>query len=240
MTKPAKPASRAGSLLSIELQASSGATPADRIESKATKANTLKSSVRTVKSATARRADEVFQQGKRLNSDHFALHFLHRHPDASAKLTEQAPSPSFCAFVVSKRNAKHAVRRNLVRRIWREGLQDWSQNRAQSWTRDQAQRGASVEAAAAVTSLYLVIRLAKPFGKNDFQSAASALLAALIAREAKELLSRLNARFDLGGVTPNSTPSSTPNSTPSNSPPETPQDKNPNLSGAVAPSPRRA
>ena len=97
----------------------------------------------------------------------------------------------FCAFVVPKRNAKQAVRRNLIRRVWRETLRAWVHSANDTGGADSA----SDACCASGASLQLVVRLAKPFSKNSHRSAATGALSTLIAIESNELLSRLRVRY---------------------------------------------
>jgi ribonuclease P protein component len=169
---------------------------------------------RAVKSKTGRAIDTVIQQGERSHSQHFALHWLRLNPPTpptplaslTSLVSETDTAPislqgskntqiAFCAFVVSKRNAKHAARRNLIRRIWREALQRL-EARAPAGAKpnpepasDDMRIGTHPRAL-----LNCVVRLTKPFDKHTYKSAASTLLATQIASEAASLTAALAIR----------------------------------------------
>lgn len=153
--------------------------------------------------------DAVFKQGKRLTSEHFALHWrvlsVGDVPTASSQ-TDVAPAelptppillttPTLTAvgvaFVVSKRLAKRAVRRNLIRRAWRTVLAASPQLQA-ALASDTSHPGAGAQPKSA---LHLVVRLAKPFAAAKFLSAASGVLKQQVNREALDLLERLQAKL---------------------------------------------
>lgn len=152
--------------------------------------------------------DAVFKQGKRLTSEHFALHWrvlsVGDVPTASSK-TDVAPTelltpqillitPTLAAvgvaFVVSKRLAKRAVRRNLIRRTWRTVLAASPQLQAALSDTSRPDADAQPESV-----LHLVVRLAKPFAAAKFLSAASGVLKQQVNREALDLLERLQAKL---------------------------------------------
>jgi ribonuclease P protein component len=109
--------------------------------------------------ATPAQFDAVFRQGRRHASSHFVLHWLAGAPGDGLRL----------GFILPKRLAKRAVRRNLIKRIWRTEL-----------------------AAAERSGLAgdAVVRLAQPFDREQFRSPASVPLKREVAAQAAALLSR--------------------------------------------------
>jgi ribonuclease P protein component len=180
---------------------------------KVTKVTKAAKASQVVKSKTGRAIDAVIQQGERSRSKHFALHWLRTDPLTSltplVSETEATPISlgnqknsqiAFCAFVVSKRNAKHAARRNLIRRVWREALQ-LVEARAPAAGKpntepasDEVRLGTHPPALVNCV-VRCVVRLTKPFDKQAFKSAASTPLAAQIASEAAALTATLSANL---------------------------------------------
>jgi ribonuclease P protein component len=170
-------------------------------------------SSRVVKSKAGRAIDAVIQQGERSHSKHFALHWLRTDPLTSltplVSETEATPISlgnqknsqiAFCAFVVSKRNAKHAARRNLIRRVWREALQRVEARAPAAGKPNTEPASDEVRLGTHPPALVncvvrCVVRLTKPFDKQAFKSAASTLLAAQIASEAAALTATLSANL---------------------------------------------
>ncbi len=120
--------------------------------------------------------DEVFRHGRRISSDahsaHFALHYLKPKKPA---VTISAPEPLpelYLGFIVSKRLSKRSSRRNLIRRVWKEALQNV-----------QAQQ-------ASLGHQVIVVRQRAAFKPTQFHSPASKLLSACIAQEAQALIAQ--------------------------------------------------
>ncbi|MBU6436949.1 MAG: ribonuclease P protein component [Betaproteobacteria bacterium] len=105
--------------------------------------------------------DAVFKSGRRTSSDHFVLHWLAGESAAGLRL----------GFILPKRLARRAARRNLIKRQWR--------------THCAAAERAGINGDA-------VVRLVKPFDRDAFRSPASPLLAHAVAAQAEQLLSRCN------------------------------------------------
>jgi ribonuclease P protein component len=107
---------------------------------------------------------------KKLYGAHFCLHSARANPD-----TPDAPQHIEFAFVVAKKLAKQASRRNLIRRIWRETL------RAEA-------------AQAPFQQTYMLVRLAKPYDPALYKSAQSRELRIAVASEARQLILQLRAQ----------------------------------------------
>jgi ribonuclease P protein component len=119
--------------------------------------------------------DEVFRQGRRISSDaystHFALHYLKRSAEsATTDISNKADIR--LGFIVSKRLSKHSSRRNLIRRVWKQALQEVPAQQA------------------SIASQALIIRQRASFAAKDYYSPASRHLSATIAQEAQALIAQ--------------------------------------------------
>jgi ribonuclease P protein component len=124
----------------------------------------------------AARFDAVFERGQRFRSPHFVLHMLQQPPAAEAG----AVTTVALGFVVSKRHARRATRRNLIRRHWRAALQAWL----------------AALPPSGVGELSLIVRLAAPWTPAEgFRSQRSERLAAALRREIEPLLERARRRL---------------------------------------------
>jgi ribonuclease P protein component len=128
--------------------------------------------------------DEVFRQGRRISSDaystHFALHYLKRSATECATTDISSKADIRLGFIVSKRLSKHSSRRNLIRRVWRQALQNL-----------QAQQ-------ASPEIHMLIIRQRVSFAAKDFCSPASSRLSATIAQEAQALIAQWLSQTEAG------------------------------------------
>jgi ribonuclease P protein component len=131
--------------------------------------------------------DAVFKQGQRHRSARFALHYLqvNRGQGAMELAGAKAASPLQIGFIIPKRLAKRAARRNQIRRIWRECLQEA--------VRLGGLRG------------QVVVRLVQGFAPLEFKSSASTWLAGAVRQEALTLLGRVAAMQDATNTSRNAT-----------------------------------
>lgn len=97
----------------------------------------------------------------------------------------KAASPLQIGFIIPKRLAKRAARRNQIRRIWRECLQEA--------VRLGGLRG------------QVVVRLVQGFAPLEFKSSASIWLAGAVRQEALTLLGRVAAMQDATNTSRNAT-----------------------------------
>jgi ribonuclease P protein component len=128
--------------------------------------------------------DEVFRQGRRISSDaystHFALHYLKRSTTDSASPNISSKADLRLGFIVSKRLSKHSSRRNLIRRVWRQALQNLQAQQASPGTQT------------------LIVRQRVSFAAKDFYSPASSRLSATIAQEAQALIAQWLSQTEAG------------------------------------------
>ncbi len=96
-----------------------------------------------------------------------------------------AASPLQIGFIIPKRLAKRAARRNQIRRVWRECLQ-------------QAVRAGGLRG-------QVVVRMVQGFAPLEFKSCASTWLAGVVRQEAITLLGRVAAMHDTTNASHNAT-----------------------------------
>jgi ribonuclease P protein component len=133
----------------------------------------------------AKAFDAVFKQGRRYSATRFTVHWLR----AGEPPQPQEPKALHLGFIIPKRLAKRAARRNQIRRVWRECL---------------------LQATNRGLNGHVVVRLVQGFGPLEFNSSASKLLASAVRQEAQALILQIGTTAPSRSTSTASTPKPTP------------------------------